>query len=53
VAQIIGPAITGWMAARLGGYAAGLYLAAGVMVVGTLLFLALKGVGRRHAEEAC
>ena len=53
VAQIIGPAITGWMAARLGGYAAGLYLAAGVMVVGTLLFLALKGVGRRHAEDAC
>ena len=48
-AQIIGPAVTGWLAASLGGYAAGLYLAAGVMVVGTLLLVALKLIECREA----
>ncbi len=54
-AQIIGPAVTGWLAASLGGYAAGLYLAAGVMVVGTLLLVALKLIERREAapDVAC
>jgi len=48
VAQIIGPAITGKLAEHLGGsYAAGLWMAAGVMVVGTLILIALKGVERR------
>lgn len=52
VAQIVGPAITGQLAVRLGSYNAGLYFAAGVMVVGTLLLLVLKVVERRDAERA-
>ncbi|OMG52093.1 MFS transporter [Azonexus hydrophilus] len=49
-AQILGPAITGWLAAgRAGDYAIGLYLAAGVMLVGTLLLLVLKLVQQRDA----
>lgn len=51
-AQIIGPAITGSLAAHLGSYNAGLYFAAGVMVVGTLLLLALKVVEIRDAGNA-
>lgn len=51
-AQIIGPAITGWLATRLGSYEAGLYLAAGVMIAGTLLLLALKSVERSDAATA-
>ncbi|MEY2632233.1 MAG: hypothetical protein RIR00_887 [Pseudomonadota bacterium] len=46
-AQILGPALTGWLATRLGSYNAGLYLAAGVMLVGTLLLVVLKLVDRR------
>ncbi len=50
VAQIAAPAITGALAAHAGGnYATGLYLAAGVMVVGTALLFALKAVERRDA----
>ncbi|MFZ4626352.1 MAG: YbfB/YjiJ family MFS transporter [Rhodoferax sp.] len=52
VAQIIGPAITGQLAQRLGSYNAGLYFAAGVMLVGTLLLLGLKVVERRDAGRA-
>lgn len=48
-AQIIGPAVTGWLAASLGSYAAGLYLAAAVMALGTLLLCSLKVVERREA----
>ena len=48
-AQILAPAITGWLATRLGSYDAGLYLAAAVMVVGTVLLLILKGVEKRDA----
>ncbi len=51
-AQIVGPAITGWLATRAGSYAAGLYLAAGVMVVGTLLLVFLKRVEKRDAAFA-
>lgn len=51
-AQIAGPAITGWLASTLGSYAAGLYMAAAVMVVGTLLFCVLDRVGRRAALAA-
>lgn len=51
-AQIIGPAITGWLGALWGSYAAGLYLAAGVMVIGTLLLLILKLVERRDSIPA-
>jgi len=46
-AQIIGPAVTGWLAASVGSYAGGLYLAAGMMVLGTLLLFLLKAVERR------
>ncbi len=52
VAQIVGPATTGWLAARYTGYVVGLYLAAGVMVVGTALLLLLKLVERRDAETS-
>lgn len=52
VAQIIGPAITGQLALQLGSYNAGLYFAAGVMVAGTLLLLALKVVEKRDAVRA-
>lgn len=48
-AQIIGPAITGWLGASQGSYDVGLYIAAGVMVVGTLLLLILKAVEKRDA----
>jgi predicted MFS family arabinose efflux permease len=48
-AQILAPALTGWLATRLGSYEAGLYLAAAVMVVGTALLLILKGVEKRDA----
>lgn len=46
-AQIVGPAVTGWLAGSQGSYAGGLYFAAGAMVLGTLLLLVLKGVERR------
>ena len=51
-AQILAPALTGWLATRFGSYDAGLYLAAAVMIVGTLLLLVLKGVEKRDAERA-
>jgi predicted MFS family arabinose efflux permease len=51
-AQIVGPAITGWLAASQGSYAVGLYLAAAVMVVGTLLLLILKAVEKHEAGLA-
>ncbi|RTL49117.1 MAG: YbfB/YjiJ family MFS transporter [Rhodocyclaceae bacterium] len=47
VAQIIGPAITGWLGGRNGSYDKGLYFAAAVMVVGTLLLWSLKAVEKR------
>jgi predicted MFS family arabinose efflux permease len=49
IAQVIGPAVTGSVGLRLGGYQAGLYLAAGVMVVGVLLLLLLRVVERANA----
>jgi predicted MFS family arabinose efflux permease len=52
VAQIIGPVIVGGLAARLGSYAAGLYVAAGVMAVGSLLLVVLKVVEKRDASLA-
>jgi len=48
VAQILGPAVTGNLAEHFGGgYAMGLWMAAGVMVLGTAILLVLKGVERR------
>jgi MFS family permease len=49
-AQIVVPAITGWLASRLGTYEAGLYLAAAVMVLGTGLLVVLLGIRRREAK---
>ena len=48
-AQIIGPAVTGLIGARFGSYNAGLYAAAGVMLLGTGLLFVLKAVERRDA----
>lgn len=42
VAQIIRPAITDQIAAIFGNYSAGLYIAAGVMVLGSFLFFLLR-----------
>lgn len=42
IAQILAPAVTGLLAEQSGTYADGLYLAAAVMLLGTLLMLALK-----------
>ena len=50
VAQIIGPALTGMIGAQFGSYNAGLYVAAGVMVLGTALLFVLKVVERRDAQ---
>ncbi|HOI52303.1 MAG TPA: YbfB/YjiJ family MFS transporter [Azonexus sp.] len=53
LAQILGPAITGWLAAgRAGDYAVGLYLAAAVMLAGCALLFLLKAVQRRDAGGA-
>jgi predicted MFS family arabinose efflux permease len=50
-AQILGPAITGVLGTYLGSYNAGLYFAAAVMVVGTLLLVILKVVEKRDAAK--
>lgn len=42
VAQIIGPAVTAQIASSFGGYSAGLYIAAGVMFLGSFLFFLLR-----------
>ena len=54
LAQIIAPALTGSLAVRLGGYAAGLYFAAVAMVIGVLLLLLLRllETGARRPIEA-
>ena len=44
IAQVIGPAVTASLAMHLGGYRGGLYLAAGVMVVGAVLLGLLRVV---------
>jgi predicted MFS family arabinose efflux permease len=48
-AQIIAPAVTGWLATRLGSYAEGLYLAGGAMFAGTLILLILRAVEKRES----
>lgn len=52
VAQIIGPAVTGQIGARLGSYNAGLYVAAGIMALGAALLMLLKLVEKRDARAA-
>jgi len=51
VAQVIAPAVTGSLATYLGGYRAGLYLAAAVMLVGALLFGLLRVVDARTRAD--
>lgn len=51
VAQIIAPAITAWFAAHQGGYASGLYLAAGAMMIGVGLLLLLKIIENRETSQ--
>ena len=50
-AQIIAPAITGWLATRAGSYAQGLYLAGAAMFAGTLILLALRAVEKREGGK--
>lgn len=50
IAQIVAPAVTGWLALGSGSYDVGLYLAAGVMAVGAALLLTLKLVDRDGAD---
>lgn len=52
VAQIIGPAVTGQIGARLGSYNAGLYVAASIMALGAGLLMLLKLVEKRDAQAA-
>lgn len=52
VAQIIGPALTGVLATRYGGYAIGLWCAAAAMLLGSLLLFALKFIERRDRRDA-
>ncbi|WP_373187148.1 YbfB/YjiJ family MFS transporter [Halopseudomonas sp.] len=52
LAQIIGPALTGMLAARFGGYAIGLWFAAAVMLLGAFLLFGLKVVERRDRLES-
>ena len=52
VAQIAAPAITGWLAGRHGSYAAGLWLASGLMGVGTICFGLLRMAELRSEGEA-
>ena len=48
IAQIVAPAVTGLLARYSGSYADGLYLAAGVMIIGTLLMLRLRKLERNE-----
>jgi predicted MFS family arabinose efflux permease len=50
-AQIIAPAVTGWLATRVGSYAGGLYLAGGAMFAGTLILLLLRTVEKRESDK--
>jgi MFS family permease len=42
IAQMVAPAMTGWFAGSQGGYEIGLYFAAGIMAIGTLLFYLMR-----------
>jgi predicted MFS family arabinose efflux permease len=50
-AQIIGPAVTGWLARGGGGYAKGLYMAAAVLGFGVLLLFVLRFIGRDKSSS--
>lgn len=42
ISQMVAPAITGWFAGSQQSYEVGLYLAAGIMTIGTLLFYLMR-----------
>jgi len=50
IAQIIAPAITGVIAENTGSYSYGLYLAAAMMVVGTVFILILRSLESKPAN---
>lgn len=50
VAQVLAPAINGWLATQLGSYAGGLWMAAGVMLAGTALLGVLKLIERKDSD---
>ncbi|NBW00655.1 MAG: YbfB/YjiJ family MFS transporter [Betaproteobacteria bacterium] len=50
VAQILAPALTGWMSERTGSYNAGLLVAAAVMTVGLVMLFQLRGAARLPDE---
>ena len=52
IAQIAAPAITGLLATESGSYSDGLWLAAGMMVLGTLLMVQLKRLEKATAPRA-
>ncbi|MET0107454.1 MAG: YbfB/YjiJ family MFS transporter [Candidatus Thiodiazotropha sp.] len=52
IAQIVIPAITGVLAERSGSYSDGLYLAAGIMIIGTLLIASLRLFETRQTTAA-
>lgn len=52
IAQILAPAVTGLIAERSGSYGDGLYLAAVMMAVGTVLIYQLRSLERREAALA-
>lgn len=49
-AQIVAPAVTGLLAERNGNYNNGLYLAATMMILGTIILIMLKVLERREAK---
>lgn len=53
IAQIMAPAVTGLLARQSGHYNAGLYLAAGLMLVGAALMLYLRQLERRSLALRC
>ncbi|MBV8125143.1 MAG: YbfB/YjiJ family MFS transporter, partial [Paucibacter sp.] len=51
-AQIIGPALTAWLAQQFGSYGAGLYMAAAVMAVGAALLVAMLGLAPTKGQTS-
>jgi predicted MFS family arabinose efflux permease len=52
LAQVIAPAITGMLAAHLGSYQSGLYIAAGVMIIGIALLCAARRVDNSGSQSS-
>lgn len=50
IAQILAPALTGWISERTGSYNAGLLVAAAVMTVGLVMLVQLRGAARLPDE---